>query len=309
MMIDKFKKILFFSDGARGELAALRRSCALALHNDAELTVIGVVDEVSTDDPRLRVRIKEVQKTMIRERSLEIDSLISQLMPIKGKKPSVKKKVVAGKDYIAVIEAIKEGGHDVLIKSVNPQNAVKEVIFGNTDIRLMHYAPCPVMILKPSRRRTLREVLAAVNPNAKSEEEALLNTALIGMATSICEVEEANLHVLHVLEHPFKEAKLTLTDELKEFEKSLKADTARKMSRLLEEFDHVPLKEHLVKGKPATAIAKFVKNNGVDLLVMGSVARSGVPGLLVGNTAEKILDKVDCSVMVMKPKGWKTPIS
>ncbi len=41
---------------------------------------------------------------------------------------------------------------------------------------------------------------------------------------------------------------------------------------------------------------------------MGTVARSGIPGFMVGNTAEKILNRVDCSVMALKPKKWKSPI-
>ena len=47
---------------------------------------------------------------------------------------------------------------------------------------------------------------------------------------------------------------------------------------------------------------------GFDLLVMGTVARSGVKGLVIGNTAEKILDHVDCSVLTLKPPGWKTTV-
>jgi universal stress protein E len=64
----------------------------------------------------------------------------------------------------------------------------------------------------------------------------------------------------------------------------------------------------VLKGKPDAAIAKFVAKNDIDLLVMGSVARSGLPGLLVGNTAERIVNQVDCSVLVVKPDGWKTPV-
>ena len=81
------------------------------------------------------------------------------------------------------------------------------------------------------------------------------------------------------------------------------------MENLVLRYQDLPLEKHLVKGKPHTAISRFVKNNDVDLLVMGSVARSGLPGFFVGNTAEKILEHVDCSVLVLKPAGWKTPVS
>jgi len=94
----------------------------------------------------------------------------------------------------------------------------------------------------------------------------------------------------------------------KVLERSLKEDATRKMNRLVQDYVHVPLAEHLIKGQPHTAIPRFIEDHDVDLVVMGSVARSGIPGFFVGNTAEKILDNVDCSVLVLKPEGWNSPV-
>ena len=63
-----------------------------------------------------------------------------------------------------------------------------------------------------------------------------------------------------------------------------------------------------VNQKPEKVIAEFIQKNDIDLLVMGTVARSGLSGIIVGNTAEKILNHVDCSVLTLKPGGWKSPI-
>ena len=51
-------------------------------------------------------------------------------------------------------------------------------------------------------------------------------------------------------------------------------------------------------------LQRFVKKEEVDLLVMGSVGRAGLAGVVVGNTAEKILRQVACSILVIKPSGW-----
>lgn len=80
------------------------------------------------------------------------------------------------------------------------------------------------------------------------------------------------------------------------------------LGELAEDTSGLKLSDHVLKGKPHTAIAKYVANNNIDLLVMGSVARSGLPGLLVGNTAERILNHIGCSVLVVKPDGWKSPV-
>jgi nucleotide-binding universal stress UspA family protein len=42
---------------------------------------------------------------------------------------------------------------------------------------------------------------------------------------------------------------------------------------------------------------------------MGTVAHSGVGGLFIGNTAEAILEPIECSVLAVKPEGFETPVS
>ncbi len=65
---------------------------------------------------------------------------------------------------------------------------------------------------------------------------------------------------------------------------------------------------HVVKGKTPEVVANFVRENEVDLVIMGTVARSGLTGLLMGNTSEKTLDRINCSVLAIKPYSFKCPI-
>jgi universal stress protein E len=62
------------------------------------------------------------------------------------------------------------------------------------------------------------------------------------------------------------------------------------------------------RGEPEAVIPQFVVDHGVDLIVMGTVARRGIPGLLIGNTAERILRKRPCSVLPVKPDGFISPV-
>jgi nucleotide-binding universal stress UspA family protein len=64
----------------------------------------------------------------------------------------------------------------------------------------------------------------------------------------------------------------------------------------------------LVEGEPERAISHFLDRNGVDLVVMGTVARSGIPGLVMGNTAERVLQRLRGSVLAIKPPGFVSPI-
>ncbi len=64
----------------------------------------------------------------------------------------------------------------------------------------------------------------------------------------------------------------------------------------------------IVKGKTPDVVSNFVRDNAVDLVVMGTVARSGLTGLLMGNTSESVLDQINCSVLAVKPYSFKTSI-
>ncbi|MCG8369996.1 MAG: universal stress protein, partial [Proteobacteria bacterium] len=65
---------------------------------------------------------------------------------------------------------------------------------------------------------------------------------------------------------------------------------------------------HVVKGSARQVIPGFVESHDIELLVMGSVARAGIPGFLIGGTAESVLGDVDCSVLTVKPDGFVSPI-
>ncbi len=64
----------------------------------------------------------------------------------------------------------------------------------------------------------------------------------------------------------------------------------------------------VVEGEPERVISHVVDRNGVDLVVMGTVAKSGIPGLLMGNTAERVLQRLRGSVFAVKPPGFVSPV-
>ncbi len=72
--------------------------------------------------------------------------------------------------------------------------------------------------------------------------------------------------------------------------------------------DYLRPQIHLVKGNPCKEISLLASKDNVDLIVMGSVARTGIPGFIIGNTAESILGQVKCSVLVVKPDGFVSPV-
>ena len=68
------------------------------------------------------------------------------------------------------------------------------------------------------------------------------------------------------------------------------------------------MKTHFLKGLPEIVVPEVVKEHNIEVVVMGTLARTGIPGLLIGNTAEGVINQVDCSVLAIKPEGFVSPV-
>ncbi len=143
-----------------------------------------------------------------------------------------------------------------------------------------------------------------------------MNRKIIEMALSLAVKENADLHVLHVWDfmgsnrlHSWG-AKIPGL-ELKKFRVGEKKYRKESLNQLMTLFslNDVNSKVHLIEGDPKREISKFVNKKNIDLLVMGTVGRSGIPGLFIGNTAEIILNKINCSLLTIKPDGFISPIT
>ncbi len=68
-------------------------------------------------------------------------------------------------------------------------------------------------------------------------------------------------------------------------------------------------KINILKGNPKMLIPKLAKDLDASLVIMGTVCRTGIPGLIVGNTAETVMNKVDCSILAIKPQKFVSNVT
>ena len=87
----------------------------------------------------------------------------------------------------------------------------------------------------------------------------------------------------------------------------LMEEIARKLGR--ETMNYLNPQTHLLRGSPRKEVPEFANKINADLVVMGTVARTGISGVFMGNTAETILNKLNCSILAIKPPGFKTPVT
>ena len=143
------------------------------------------------------------------------------------------------------------------------------------------------------------------------------------MASSMALSDFAELHIVHAWEAIGESAMRsafmrTSEEEVMDYVEQVKRRQKTSLDALVKEVlgdkkkdaaDYLKPHTHLVKGSARKEIPALAKKIDTDLVVMGTVARTGSPGFIMGNTAETILNQIDCSVLAIKPPGFKTPVT
>jgi universal stress protein E len=101
------------------------------------------------------------------------------------------------------------------------------------------------------------------------------------------------------------------TAEFGNYLRSCKQESTTKLRTFLSMacVDIPPDRMRLAKGRADVVIPRLAKRHAVDLVVMGTVGRRGIPGLVIGNTAERILSRLEYSILTLKPPGFVSSVS
>jgi universal stress protein E len=309
----RFRNILLVADGKSDGETALKRAVAVAKNNKARLTVVKVVDKLPHDLQLLKTAVLEedIQKLIIREHLKQLNDFIA---PIKDDGIHVNVKVLTGTPFLEITKEVLRNKHDLVITTAEGKGGLKEMLFGATTMHLMRKCPSPIWVIKPRKTTRFSWILAAVDPAHSDSEGKALNAKILELADSIARLEGAELHVIHTWEL-YSEVILRSKSRLSDREvDNVVRETEKKHRYLLEELldEHtpkIPKKQvHFLRGDAGELIPGIAKKKRIELIVMGTVGRTGINGLLIGNTAEEILQKVNCSVLTVKPDNYVSPI-
>ncbi len=311
--MNRFNKILFVADGTAGEKTALTKTLQLARDIKAKVSVIDVVEAAEnfaiTD---VAMDMISLQRQLLKIRKEELVALAKSAKP-RGSTISIPVIIGEGKDFIEIVRTVEKEGFDLVVKASGKPH-VTGMLFSTLDMNLVRKCPCPVLILKPRKKISHSKILASVDLRVKDKTDRNMDRTILELAASLASMEKGKLHVLHAW-HVAAEKRLKNRKGVQAAYKSLST-----MLRDMRKVEKTHLEElageyavgsadtHLIKGEPENVIPRFVRSKRIDLVVMGTVGRSGIKGFFMGNTAEKILNNINCSVLAIKPAGWKTPV-
>ncbi|MEM9669961.1 MAG: universal stress protein [Pseudomonadota bacterium] len=317
--ITDFRNVLAVCDGRTGDETTIRLASDVAAQQDGRIAIMGLVEKPA-DIGRLARNVdmapKDIIPRLISYERKRLAALVSNL-PIHT---DVEIDVRHGKPFLEIVRDVIEHDRQLVIKMAEDWSGAPARLFTSTDQHLLRKCPSPVWLCQPTAKGSAKTVLAAVDVDlvAAAEPETLraLNEKTLRTAAKIAEMQGAALHVLHAWDalgegmvRMWSMAENPQTD-VDDYVRS-NADQSRVNLQSLVASIHdekFKVEQHSVRGAARDIIPQMVIDLSADILVMGSIARTGIPGFIIGNTAEDVLNSISCSVIVVKPEGYVSPV-
>ncbi len=203
--------------------------------------------------------------------------------------------ITDGSPAAEIIRIADVVGANLIVMGTHGRTGLLRLIAGSVAIEVLRRSNCPVMAMRTGEKQHLQEAGGVIlHPTDFSKASG---TAL-GVARSLARDLGARLVILHVapselsLEGPTAEQIDTSVDQAA-------------LNDLRGRFEgpdlKYPIETRLTRGDAAEHIVRVSREIGCDLIVMGTHGRTGLLGILLGNTAESVLPKAPCAVLVVKP--------
>ncbi|WP_462324923.1 universal stress protein [Desulfoplanes sp.] len=292
----------------------LERATSIIRANRGRLTLVRVLPKVPD---RVFARLNASYRIDINElAAVEFQNSMNTILdPLKKEGLDVQGRFLFGSPFLELIRQVLRADHDLVMTTAEEDGFARTALYGSTTMHLLRKCPCPVWVEKSTRPRICSKIMAAVDPDPVDETRHGLNSKILDLSASIAHEEKSELHVIHCWRLPMEGTLRGRQEFANETVDSLvvemRDEHKKRLQTVLDDQDlrGIEPRIHLIKGKAGNLIPKKAVEENIDLVVMGTVCRTGVAGFFIGNTAEKVLQEIDCSVLAIKPKGFKTPVT
>lgn len=286
-----FERVLVDVDPHAVHHPALERGVTIAHATGAELVVVAVTtghghpswSSVPSDDPaprRLRDRLEMVAA---------------------GADATVSTKLLFGSPAAALAEEAQRCKADLVIRS-HARDMVLPSQYGAVDRELIRSSPVPVLLVGPGGASERPRVLAAIAPDTGFRDTATLNRTVVEYALSMAAIEEG----VPVLLQAFKPLVLHVTHDLdvetQDVVEQRRTEVIADLNRMVRDLGEDPrdVEVNANLGSIDHVLPDFIVSRGIDLVVIGVSGRRGLARWIFGNSAERLLPRLPCSVLAVK---------
>ncbi len=279
-----YNNILVIADQDTDRHAAMQKARDIAFTNDIKITILGFVPPIAG-----------ATEGAVAEKDAALQAAIDEVF-IDSK--DVSYQVVVASDIAAYCKSYtKEHGIDLVIKTGHRSESL---FYTPTDWQLIRELSCPVLITTLQKWRAKRKVMVTIDIGSDDAAQIALNKKVARWAADWANCQNSDLHIAYciVVSEPLSDLDIVSKDEalIKN-----EGDARAKLESFLAEHGIACASIEIAAGAPDRILPKLANKLKADIVVLGSVGRKGVKGVLLGNTAEKTMHKLRTDLAVIHP--------
>ncbi|MBL4908630.1 MAG: universal stress protein UspE [Alteromonadaceae bacterium] len=307
--MEKYQNILVIIDPTTNDQIALKRAIELAKRTNSKLTAFLSIFDFSYEMTTiLSSNEREIMRTtVIADRKSWVEEIVAEHNP---EHLTIESRVLwHNRPFEAIINQVIDYKFDLVIKGTHQHDKFKAVIFTPTDWHILRKCPCPVLLVKEHNWPENGNILAAVNIGSDEEEHQSLNKIITDEANNLAQIINANVHLVN----SFPGTPVNIAIEIPEFNAQEYNETMLKnhqklMTEHTEKFNIKAENTYVREGLAEDVINDVASEIDAELVVLGTIGRTGFSAAIIGNTAEHVIDQLKCDVLALKPLGYKSPL-
>lgn len=282
-----YKNLFVVIDPTSDNQPALERAGAMAKKSKSKVTAFSAVYK-TIDEMKNANSKKEGKRNFLKEWETRVKNIVA---PIKADGVKVSSDTYWTADwYAAVSRAAMRADADLVIKSTFRHGKLQRLMHSTSDFTIMRHSPSPVLLVRERKAMSGKLILAALDLESSDEGHIALNNAVMKNARAMAEFTGLPLHVI---------AAVSRKPDLGHVLAGVVEQDDGLVSTLAHAFGVKTEQFHMVRGAAQNVIPAQAAELKAEIVVLGVSARSGVKGVMIGTTAKKVLDKLDCDVLTV----------
>lgn len=304
-----YKNLLVVIDPASDHQAALGRAVNLAGCTQAHIHVLLPIYDFSYEmTTMLSVQEREAMREAVINARRE---WLEQVLKMHDAPDEITVHVIwHNRPFEAVISYTLSHQIDLIIKATRAHDSLKSVIFTPTDWHLIRKAPVPVLLVKEHEWPEQGKIIAAIDAGNDEPAHQGLNRRIIEEAKKVAGFVSASVELVN----SYPGTPINIAIEIPDFDPESYTEAVKKYHHAetlkLAEAHEIPAEQcHVDEGLPEDVIPAKARVMDAELVVMGTIGRTGFSAALIGNTAEHVIDQLNCDVLAIKPEDFECPIT
>ena len=193
-----------------------------------------------------------------------------------------------------------------ILKGTQYHSAAQRSMLVDTDWYLARNCPYPIWFVKARQFEKAPIIVAAVDPMHSHDKSAILDDTIIRTAKSVAEPLGGEVHLFHYYERLNEVSAQAIKAlnpvklEIDKIDKKIKKKHRQALDALAERNEITDEFVHQLPGRTRELLPSFARSKNAQLVVMGALSRWGVKRMVIGSTAERVMDHLSCDILIVR---------